>query len=328
MENKIRKGYDFDDVMLIPRLSNVNSRTEVDLSIDLGKLKLNIPIIASPMKGIISIQLIQGLSELGGIGILHRFFKERNDLIFSLNKLNGYTFGVSASIKDRRLIEIAADYGAKIFCIDVANGYTLELLKTCDYISNIISKNNYDILLMAGNVVTYEGAKSLKDSGVDLVRVGIGSGQLCTTRIITGIGVPQITAINDCSYSDAIIVADGGIRTSGDAVKALAAGADLVMLGSLFGKTFESAHNGIIYGMASRTLQEEYYHSVKSIEGIEKEIDKKISLADFINEFIWGIKSAFTYLGVRNINELHANISMSDFIETTWNWFNKERGQK
>lgn len=325
MKDSIRKGYDFDDVLLIPRPSKINSRTEVDLSVDLGKLKLNIPVIASPMKGIVSVPLIKKLSELGGIGILHRFYPKRQAFINDLGKLSGINFGVSSSLEEAYLINYAFYYRAKIFCIDIANGYISNILKTCENIANIIYKYNHDILLMAGNVATYEGAQNLYNAGVDLVRVGIGSGNLCTTRIVTGVGVPMITAINDCSRSDAIIVADGGIRNSGDAVKALAAGADLVMLGSMLGKTYESSHNGLIYGMASRILQEEYYHFVKSVEGIENNMKKEVSLQELIDEFVWGMKSAFTYLGARNIKDLHSRSLSDSFIETSWVHANKDR---
>jgi IMP dehydrogenase len=160
---------------------------------------------------------------------------------------------------------------------------------------------------MVGNVATYESARILADAGADMIRVGIGNGALCTTRNVTGVGVPQLTALDNCKDVDAIIVCDGGIRNSGDAVKALAAGADVLMMGSPFARTYESANNGIIYGQASRKLQEEYYHSVKSVEGLEKEIEKDISLADLISEYTWGMRSAFTYLDAGNIKELQKN---------------------
>jgi IMP dehydrogenase len=166
---------------------------------------------------------------------------------------------------------------------------------------------------MSGNIASYVGAKRLFDAGATLIRTGIGSGQLCTTRMNTGIGVPQASAILDCSNkedepSDWFTVADGGIKNSGDAVKALALGADFVMLGSLFAKCLESDNNGKISGMASREFQEQFYGEVKkSVEGIQVEVQKSYYLNGFLNEFIWNMKSGFTYLNSKNIRELHKN---------------------
>ena len=158
-------------------------------------------------------------------------------------------------------------------------------------------------LLMAGNVATYDGANALYNAGCDIVRCGIGSGGLCSTRNVTGVGIPQLSAIMDCSQSDCILLADGGIRNSGDAVKAFVFGSDIIMLGSLLAQTYESPSEGIIYGMASRHLQEMKYTQIKSVEGFEKVIEKKMSLAQFVEEFSWGIKSAGTYLNARNLKE-------------------------
>jgi IMP dehydrogenase len=314
--------HDFSNVFLVPKVSNVNSRDEVDLSVRLSEsLDLSIPIIASPMKGIISPELVAKMSDLGGIGIIHRFQSEEELLLnirkslSLMNHPNRANFGVAVGLNNK-IYKDVLDYGTSILCVDVANGYIDALSDYCYEVSNYINTYNYDCFLMSGNVVTFDGAKRLIDNGVGLVRVGIGTGSLCSTRQVTGIGRGQIDALQDCSLSKhkwAKIVADGGMKTSGDIVKALAAGADLVMLGSLLGKTYESSHDGMIYGMASKRLQEEYYHlDYKSIEGIEKEITKEISLEELISEIAWGMKSAFTYLGVRNIDELHKNAVFSE----------------
>ena len=166
---------------------------------------------------------------------------------------------------------------------------------------------------MVGNVVTARGFDALSDAGADIVRVGIGNGSLCTTTKVTGVGMPQLSAISDCVKSEnfyretlpVYLAADGGIRYAGDIVKALAFGADVVMIGSLFGSTFESAHKGVIRGMASKTLQEDYYHTVKSIEGIEKAQPKTISVEDLMEQLSWGIKSAMTYLNASTIYDLN-----------------------
>lgn len=329
---KIFKCYDYDDLLLIPTPSKVNSREDVDISIELSKfLKLKIPIIASPMIGIVNPQLIVKLSHLGGIGILHRWYEDISDWKFDIYEISktctnwGFSIGLSGDLD----YEYPLDMGAKVICIDVANGYLESVKKRVLEIYNFIYDNNYDCLIMSGNVVTDIGALDLAGNGTDLIRVGIGSGGLCTTRNVTGVGLPQLTAINECAkiksrtyfkykeedkvvvtdekIAPRYIVADGGIKNSGDAVKAFAVGADLVMLGSLLGNVYESSHNGTIYGMASRRHQEEYYHTTKSVEGIERAITKTVPLEDFIKDFTYGIKSAFTYLNVSSIEELHNN---------------------
>jgi IMP dehydrogenase len=307
-------GFDFDDVYLCPRPSSVVSRDAVDLSTNLGNgLVLKLPIIASPMKGIISPELIIGLSELGGIGILHRFYDDdaewRRD--FSLIMAKAKNFGIAVGLNDvydTDKVETVIKYGAKILLIDIANGYISSLAQCLAKCTELIKAADSKCLLMAGSVIDYLGAINLYKYGCDLIRVGIGSGHLCTTRKVTGVGFPQLSAIENCCINKQNfmkIIADGGIRSSGDAVKALAVGADAVMLGTLFAQTNESANNGIIYGMASRKIQESYYDTVKSIEGIEEEFKKTMSLEEFISEFTYGIKSACTYVDARNLYELN-----------------------
>ena len=315
------QGLDFDDILLVPRASTVNSRSEVNTSVNLGKgLELDIPIIASPMKGITGVNLVKEIATLGGIGILHRFHNKDSDFYADLESLQGTNFGVAVGLRDyvseNRGVKVKESLkcGAKIICLDIANGYLETALRCVESIAGYISQHTYEALVMAGNIATAEGARNLGLSGADLIRVGIGSGNLCTTRNVTGVGMPQLTAleltssINDRDHYygeiDPIIIADGGIRNSGDAVKALVFGADAVMLGSLLATTYESSNNGIIYGMASRRLQEDYYHSVKSVEGIERQVTPKQSLAEFIDEFVWGIESACTYLNASKLKQL------------------------
>lgn len=329
----IKEAYDFDDVMLVPKRSTISSREDIDTSVKLGNINLDIPIIASPMKGIISRELIVELDGLGGIGIMHRFYTSHDEWRESLHYISNKVknFGGAVGINDNRYKNLL-DFGAKIICIDVANGYLANVRKTCYEIRNHIINNGYDCLLMSGNVVTPHGAELLYMEGVDLVRVGIGSGGLCITRNVTGVGYPQLSAIMDCAgfyeipvppskrcaeykrvEQEYYIVADGGIRNSGDIVKALSAGADVVMIGSLFGGAKEASHNGTIYGMASSKQQEEYYHGVKSIEGIEKKVNNDRSLSDIVSELVWGIRSACTYLGCKKISDISEDVT---FIKT------------
>ncbi|MEP0825615.1 MAG: IMP dehydrogenase, partial [Nitrososphaera sp.] len=305
---EVTKTYDRSSIYLKPKASFVNSRDEVDLSVDiLNKLRLSIPIIASPMRGIINPILIRKMDEWGGIGILHRFCDDK-EFLSNLESVSGCSFGVAVGLNEFDRVKLAVEFSASLICVDVANGYLQSVKTFCAKI-----KDKYpDILLMSGNVVDYEGTKSLNDHGVDLIRVGIGTGNLCRTRQKTKIGFGQFSALLDCSNADGYIVSDGGIKEPGDAVLDLAAGADLIMIGSLLAQTFESAHNGKIFGMASRTNQEEYHHSVKSVEGIEESVQKTMSFDNFISEFLYGMKSSFTYQDAKNIRELREN---AEFVE-------------
>ena len=321
----IKHGYELSDLLLVPQPSLVNSRDNVNLSRSIGTFSLSIPIIASPMKGIVGTELIKKIGELGGIGILHRFYSDFAERNRDLDYLADYTgkFGVAVGLNDNFYKE-AIEEGASIICLDVANGYLDSVVRATEEIANYIQKRNlpYTCLVMSGAVATYAGTKLLVAAGANLIRVGIGSGGLCTTRSNTGIGVPQASAIKDCSYADVSIVADGGIMTSGDAVKALALGADFLMIGSLFAKTYESDHDGEIKGMASREFQEQFYGEVKkSVEGVQKNVIKDISLENLIKEFIWNMKSGFTYCNAINIDYLHRN---AEFIVCGTNSIRKD----
>lgn len=315
----IQRQYEFDDVLIRPKISKVSSRDDVDISINIkNKLKINFPLFASPMKGIVDVNFLIRLDEIGGFGFLHRFYSDNDDRIndLFLYKYQSSKTGMTLSLNDRyykSILELEPD----VVLIDIANGYLTELHRFCEITKNEISKNNYKTLLMAGNVSDYSGTLALKNSGVDIVRAGIGNGSNCSTRNVTGIGIPSISSIQSCSQvSDVFIVADGGIKNSGDFVKAIVAGADAGMAGRLFGETYESPAEGKIYGMASRTHVDNMGLKSKSIEGFDTPIDKKHSLEQFIHDFGYGIKSAGTYLNSRNLDEIRINgefIEVSDF---------------
>lgn len=317
MDNII-KGYDFDDLLLVPRPSYVPSRTLVDLK-PAGNLA-SLPVMSAPMKGITGEKLAKAVSHFGAFPILHRFYDSEYDWFKAIIDLknSGLPFGISVGLDDLTSAILGADHGASLVCVDVANGYLYTVVQFVERLANTLAINYPHVRVMAGNIVTQHGAYNLREAGTSYLRVGIGSGQLCTTRNNTGIGVPQLTAISECAKikrEGVYVVADGGIRNAGDAVKALAIGADYVMLGSLFGRCIEAENNdGIIYGMASRKMQEEYYHGVKSVEGIEKVIQQDTTVNDFLTGFTMNIRSAFTYMNASNIQELRQN---AQWIEVT-----------
>lgn len=325
---QVKKGYEFKDVMLIPVSSDIASRDTPDISTQVGKLKLKIPIIAAPMRGIVGVELIKELGRLGGLGVLHRFWGSADTFCKALDtlKASGVPFGVSTGLNDTNTHIL--ETGAKLLIVDVANGYLNKVLHKVEFYRKLIDSQSLDTVLVAGNVVTYQGVKCLQNAGADAVRVGIGSGQLCRTRDATGVGYPQFSAFQDIigGYSflstnlyysvpyvkkveeSPALICDGGIRLSGDMAKALAAGADAVMIGSLLATTYEADTAETIYGMASVKLATDIGKEIKSIEGMEFSSPKKTrSLENLVDEFSYGLKSCMTYLNAKTLPELRRN---------------------
>lgn len=300
--------YEFDDVLIRPLPSNVSSRDDVDISVKLSdSLGLKFPLIAAPMVGVVNGEFAHKLSALGGLGILHRFYPDRTELFIDIenNIDNNDNFGISIRIGEKEIDEYF-DVAPSIILIDTANGYTKNLLNYCEKVKSRILLSKLPTLLMAGNVVTIEGVNMLADAGCDLIRIGIGGGAPCSTRNQTGIGFPNISALEECSMTDRNIklVIDGGLKNSGDFVKAIVAGADLGMAGMLYAQCFEAPNKGTLYGMASRTHMKNTNTEIKSVEGIDIDIEKKYSLEQFVREFGYGIKSAGTYLNSKNLFEM------------------------
>lgn len=328
MEHKIIRGYEYDDVMIVPRYSKVNSRMDTDISRKLvlhngDHVKLEVPIIASPMAGIVESELIIGLGKLGGLGILHRFFSdERGNFDFEkyeseIKKINSFKvpFGISVGmngLQPESILRLVRTYeNIVVVCVDVANGYLTDLHKRVSEINQALLHES--VIIMSGNVVTQSGVEMLEKSGAGLHRVGIGSGSLCTTRNKTGVGFPQLSAIINCSTYNTGIVADGGIKSAGDVCKALGAGAEFVMIGGMFGRVVESGHDGTIYGMASLENQKRNLGgSHRSVEGISKKEKKIIYLADMINDITSSLRSSMTYVSAENLLHYAGNC---EFVE-------------
>lgn len=328
MTNIISEEYEFDDVLILPNQSNVDSRTKVVLNqeivlLDGGLLEMGIPIIASPMEGITSTELLVELRKLGGIGILHRGFIYDNEWESAIKYQNdqGYEFGIAVGMTTSPdwIYDMINKYNKiKIVCVDVANGHNKSLLDYIYKLTNILSQK--PVAVMSGNVVTYDGAFELYAHGCHMVRVGIGGGSLCTTRNETGIGRPQFSAIIESKsefYDDVgtlyYTIADGGIRNSGDMCKALAGGADFVMLGGILGKTFESGNKGVIYGMASKRYQDKVNGNHLSIEGIEKKVEKEFKLKDMLDAWMGHLASSMSYVGAWNLYDFRRK---AKFVKT------------
>ena len=319
----LKKTYEFDDVLIPPIPSSVDSRDDVDISVTLpnGTL-LNFPLIASPMVGVVDGRFAHTLSKLGGLAIMHRFYKSRKALLKDVKNLVwGDTFGLSVRVGEENVEELM-DWNPEIILVDTANGYTKAVLNYCEKLATILAKrSSQKIMLMAGNVCEAEGTRNLINAGCTLIRVGIGTGSPCSTRKVTGIGFPAISALDECMEAfsgtgNYALVMDGGIRNSGDFVKAVVAGADLGMSGKLFAECYEAPNDGAYYGMASRTHMQDKHVKIKSVEGVDLDIVKKHSLKKFIREFGYGVKSAGTYLDAKDLSDIYCNGS---FIEVSSN---------
>ena len=328
----------FDDVLLEPQYSEIESRKSIDLSVKgLFSDTLTCPIVGSPMDTVMGSSSAATLALEGGFGIIHRYCSiEEAKNIYRETKIKLFEHVLGTRGKDsnvmmavgatgdflERTTELYND-GCREFCIDVAHGHHLHVKNALTALRN---KFGHHIHVMTGNVATLSAFNDLADWGSDSIRVGVGGGSLCTTRIMTGHGIPTLHSVMDCARSKrkALIVADGGIRNSGDAVKALAAGAHLVMLGSVLAghdespgdlvdvngdKITEQTHPKMyrknFRGMASREAQLNWRGNVSVVEGESTLVPYRGSLNNTLKDFLDGVKSGLSYSGARNIEELH-----------------------
>jgi len=345
--NNFEFGLSFDDILLLPQYSDF-SRKDIDLSTQLTKrIKLNLPLVSAPMDTVTESELAIKLAKLGGIGIIHRNLSIENQAL-EVRKVKGQALlvgaaiGVNPGFKER----IKALYNAKVDAIvlDSAHGFTNTMISAIRFIKKTYPR----IDIIVGNIATGDGAKTLIKAGADGLRVGMGPGAICTTRIISGMGVPQATAILETTKVakkfGVPIMADGGIRYSGDMVKALALGAESVMMGSFFASTKESPgktiklhkndvphrfrsifnHKHEFYlfkeyrGMGSVGAMKkgasvksegefhgkDYKDRVLVAEGVEGLVPVKGTLQEVVDQAVGGIKSGMYYVGAKSISEL------------------------
>lgn len=323
----------YDDVLLVPKYSAVLSRTDesLDTSTIVGGIPLRIPFIASPMDTVSEVEMCVALGKMGGMGVLHRFLDIHDQIKMAqtIAELDPevplvVAIGVNEYEKDRfNKLEMMLDDNLDMISIDIANGHHILMTEMVKFVRSI----NPSLPIMAGNVATRDGFEFLADLGVNAVRVGIGSGSICSTRIQSGFGVPVLTSVLQCAeakikYPQVSIIADGGIKYPKDVNIALAAGADAVMTGSLFAGTKE-APGDIIYtndgkawkryrGMASAEVQQERRGGLKPgtiAEGVSQLTEYKGSLERVINEFVGGLRLGMAYGNARNIADLR-NVEM------------------
>ena len=321
---KIPQALCFDDVLLVPQYSDIKSRkSDVEIESWLGKISLRIPIISSPMDTVTEFDMSLAMDKAGGLGIIHRYntVDEQAGLV-SATRLSGASnvgaaVGVTGDYLDRA--SSVADAGATMICVDVAHGHHLMLKRTVQTLRRELGD---DVHIMAGNIATKEGYEALVEWGVDSVRVGIGGGSICSTRVQTGHGIPTLQSIIDCASSQYAgefpIIADGGIRNSGDIVKALGAGADFVMLGSLLAGCDETPGRVVLQdghkfksyrGMASLEAQVDWRGHASSLEGVSTLVDTRGPVSLTLDNLCSGIRSGLSYSGAHDIFELQAKAS-------------------
>lgn len=311
----------FDDVLIEPTYTDIESRSDVDTSVVIAGVTLEVPLISSPMDTVTEAPTAITLGELGGMGILHRFGTDE-ERIFMIEQVSSAgvpcVFAVGASEYEFNFLTKVDDrVGLKnvdAICIDIANGYSIVMKKML-----VKVKTRYPYLkVIAGNVATGEGYEFLADHGADAVRVGIGGGSICMTRIQTGIGIPTLHSVLDChirSYTmrdKPQIIADGGIKYPQDLCKSMVGGSHAVICGGIFAGTKESpgdeimTNDGFKYkryrGMASEEVQVEKRGGLKEgtvAEGVSTLIPYKGSLRKVVGEFKGGLVSSMTYINAR-----------------------------
>jgi IMP dehydrogenase len=316
----------FDDVLLVPQFSKIMSRKSIDISTKLTNLKLELPIIASPMDTISEAEMVIAMARDGGMAVIHRYntIEEQCAIVREVKNSWGVpeieiaaAIGVGGDYLQRALALVAT--GVSVLCVDVAHGHHILVKKAIQALRKELGTS---IHIMAGNVATGEAFHCLARWGADSVRVGIGSGSICSTRIQTGHGMPLLESIRQCAEMkkthglDTAIIADGGIKNAGDIVKALAFGANAVMCGSLLSGTDETpgdvvlGHDGRKHktyrGMASRASQEDWRGKGNSSapEGIATVVEYKGSVRDVLLDLRGNIQSGFSYSGVDNLKDL------------------------
>lgn len=349
-----KKGLTFDDVLLIPAESHVLPN-EVDLSTQLAdNIKLNIPLISAGMDTVTEGAMAIAMALQGGLGVVHKnmSIQAQASEVANVKSVVVPSNATKAAVDDQNRLLCAAavgvtsdtferaeallEAGADAIAIDTAHGHSAGVLRKIKEFREHFPKQT----LIAGNVATGDATRALFDAGVDVVKVGIGPGSICTTRIVAGVGVPQITAIYDAASAareyHKPIIADGGIKYSGDVVKALAAGGNAVMLGSMLSGTTEAPgdifeDNGKKYkryrgmgsvgamaqahGSSDRYFQGGVNEANKLVpEGVEARVEYKGDVSDVVFQIDGGLRSGMGYCGAANISEL---IERAQFVQIT-----------
>lgn len=321
-------AYTFNSVLIKPKYSEVRTRTKCDFSTKIGNHSLPLPVISANMKAVTGAKMAATVADLGGLGLLHRFCSvEENVEMYktacALTSQNSNRIGVSIGVKDTEKMRFATLFriGAKIFCIDVAHGHHVLVKEMLAWINQFLMDFNADrkqYTIIAGNIATPEAYRDLCEWGADAAKVGIGPSPVCRTRFNTGVGVPQLYAL-EAVYEQSLheekpisIIADGGIGHVGDITKALKY-ADAVMIGSMIAGTSETPGNVFrneyneFYKIYGGSASGENKGESRFVEGVVKTVNFKGKVKYIFREIEWGIQGALSYTGSNNLNEFKEN---------------------
>jgi IMP dehydrogenase len=343
---EVIKGYSYDDLLLIPGYSELESRREVLLKSKVGNVTLELPVLSAPMDTVTEENMATFMWEKGGLGVIHRYNTVNRQFtmvkwVKDMGCRVGAAVGINGDSKER--IDALVEADVDLICIDIAHGYARKALEIVSYIKSLA-----DVTVMSGNIVTEDAALAYLEAGADVLRVGVGPGSACTTRQVAGVGFPQLSAIaNIREYLEYFqykvgtewkfsIVADGGIKNSGDAVKALAAGADAVMIGGMLAPFVVAAGRTLSVKAEEPTPKvfpgTERYVTMKEFRGMASEdalserkdnyvvegesflVPVRYDQEEFINQFRDGMQQGLAYCGSRNLAELRAN---AEWVEVT-----------
>ena len=333
----IKESFTFDDVLLVPRFSDILP-SETNLSVELSKsIILKNPFLSSAMDTVTESKMAIAMAKSGSLGIIHRNLKidtQCSEVSKVKNKKLKVGAAIGTNLEDLDRAKKLIDNGVNLLVIDTAHGHSKKVLNTL----NKIKQLNVNIPICVGNIASGEAAKRLYNEGADILKVGIGPGSICTTRIVAGIGVPQISAIMNVKKAvekkNIKIISDGGIKFSGDIAKAIAAGADAVMMGSIFAGTdespgkkykFKNKYYKLYRGMGSigamssgssnRYFQKNFKDKSKFIpEGVEGRVLYKGYIKDIIYQLEGGLRSSMGYIGAKKINQINKK---AKFIKIT-----------
>lgn len=329
MARIIGKGVSYDDVLVVPKYNRVFSRRDVSFKTKVTRnFEIDIPIVAANMDTVCESEMAIALGKLGGLGVIHRFLTVEQEAeevrkVKAEGLVCAAEVGVNDSVQERT--KALVDAGVDILVLNVAHGHSKRVGKTLDWI-----KENFKVDVMVGNIATKDAAEYFISKGADAVKVGVGPGAACTTRVMAGAGVPQITAVMDvyeATQGRIPICADGGLKNPGDVVKAIGAGGDTVMVGFMFagcdeapgevveidGKMFKEYRGMASYDATLRKLQLDgkTKDEVISVEGEKKLIECKGKTELIVKKLLGGLASGMTYVGADKIEKL---CGKADFI--------------
>lgn len=323
--NEYKQSLTYDDISLIPtEVSRIKSRTDATTNCSFLGLKLNVPVISSPMDSVTGIEMAKELSNLGSLGIVNRFDSSLDSVLNSKNGKGIKAISIALNTNLKTIEKIAAkNY---LICIDTANANNKEVLKKTEMI-----KKKFNVKVIVGNIAHGASLEQLENAGADAVRVGIGSGSVCTTSIQTGIGIGQVSSLLNILFArkekklKIKIIADGGVKSPGDVAKAIALGADVVMMGRMLSGTRETPGEVIKYnGQLWKKYRGSASFGVKMrnefIEGEETMVAYKGAVKSVIDGISDGLKSSMSYMNCLNLNELRktetfAVLSNSSYLE-------------